>query len=71
MTTVEALPLVRQAFADENRRLCEQIGPRAVGLMGDELGLEAERLPSFGQAGMLLPSCRRLAELLAEPTPCR
>ncbi len=49
-------------------RLCEQIGPRAVGLMGDELGLEADRLPELGEAGMLRPVVpARLAELLGEP----
>lgn len=55
VTTAEALPYVREAFRDENRALCRQIGPRALGLMGDTLGLEAERLPGLGEAGMLLP----------------
>ncbi len=54
-TTAEALPVVREAFVEENRELCRQIGERAVGLMGDELGLEAERIPELGEAGMLLP----------------
>lgn len=68
VTTVEALPLIREAFAGENRRLCEQIGPRAVGLLGDELGLEADRLPNLGEAGMLRPVVpAQLAELLGEP----
>jgi acetylglutamate kinase len=67
VTTTEALPLVREAFAGENRRLCEQIGLRAVGLMGDELGLEAERLPELGEAGMLLPVVpAQLVELLRD-----
>jgi acetylglutamate kinase len=54
-TSKEALPHVRAAFAAENARLCEQIGARAVGLMGDDLGLEADRLPELGEAGMLRP----------------
>src|SRR3954453_2090852 len=55
VTTSEALPLVREAMRAENEALCVQIGARARGLLGDELGLEAERLPELGEAGMLLP----------------
>jgi len=55
VTTEEALPIIREAFRQENRALCSEIGPRAHGLMGDELGLEAELLPKLGRAGMLLP----------------
>jgi acetylglutamate kinase len=55
VTTAAALPLVREAMRAENESLCAQIGTRARGLLGDELGLEAERLPELGHAGMLLP----------------
>ena len=55
ITTAEALRVVREAFRQENRALCSEIGPRAHGLMGDDLGLEAARLPELGQVGMLLP----------------
>jgi acetylglutamate kinase len=55
VTTAEALPLVREALRRENEALCAQIGARARGLLGDELGLEAERLPELGEVGMLLP----------------
>lgn len=55
VTTADALPLVREALRLENRALCHDIGSRAYGLMGDDLGLEAERLPELGQVGMLLP----------------
>jgi acetylglutamate kinase len=55
ITTAEALPIVREAYRQENRALCSEIGPRACGLMGDDLGLEAERVPGFGHVGMLLP----------------
>jgi acetylglutamate kinase len=65
ITTIEALPLVREAFRQENLALCAEIGPRAQGLMGDELGLEAALVPELGQAGMLLPVVpRALRELL-------
>ena len=60
VTTPEALPHVRAAFATANRDLCAQLGSRAVGLLGDELGLRAERLPELGEAGMLLPHVPRL-----------
>jgi acetylglutamate kinase len=55
ITTEEALPIVREAYRQENRELCAEIGPRAYGLMGDDLGLEAERVPELGHVGMLLP----------------
>ncbi len=55
VTTSEALPLVRRAFAEENGALCRDIGPPAHGLMGDDLGLQARPIPELGQVGMLLP----------------
>jgi acetylglutamate kinase len=55
ITSNEALPIVRAAYREENRELCRQIGPRAVGLMGDDLGLLAEAIPGYGRVGMLLP----------------
>jgi acetylglutamate kinase len=55
VTSAEALPILREAYRQENSALCSEIGPRAHGLMGDDLGLEAERLPEFGHVGMLLP----------------
>jgi acetylglutamate kinase len=60
VTTRDALPHVRAAFAAANRELCAQLGPRAVGLLGDELGLRAERLPELGEAGTPLPHVPRL-----------
>jgi acetylglutamate kinase len=66
VTSREALPVVREAFRQENDELCRQIGERAVGLMGDELGLEADRLAGFGQVGMLRPVVpTRLRQVLA------
>jgi acetylglutamate kinase len=55
VTTEDALPIIREAFRQENRALCAEIGFRASGLMGDDLGLEAEHVPELGQVGMLLP----------------
>jgi acetylglutamate kinase len=54
-TSSVALPFVREAYRLENDGLCEQIGPRAYGLMGDELGLEADVLPGLGHVGLPRP----------------
>jgi acetylglutamate kinase len=55
VTTREMLPLVRDAYRQENERLCGQIGARAIGLMGDELGLEADVVPGLGRVGLPRP----------------
>lgn len=55
VTSDEAIPVVREAYRHENDDLCRQVGGRAIGLLGDELGLEARRLEGYGNVGMLLP----------------
>jgi acetylglutamate kinase len=55
VTSKQAIPLVREAFRRANAELCRQIGDRARGVLGDDLGLEARRLPELGEVGMLLP----------------
>jgi acetylglutamate kinase len=55
VTSSEALPIVREAFRRENELLCGQIGRIAFGVMGDDLGLQADPLPGFGHVGMLRP----------------
>ncbi len=55
VTSEEAMPYVRQAFEEENVALCRLIGDRALGLIGDELGLEAEPVPELGCVGALKP----------------
>ena len=57
VTTAAALEVVREALAAVNRGLCAAIGPRAIGLMGDEIGLRAVRLPELGLVGAPVP-CR-------------
>lgn len=65
VTPPEAMRHVKDAFADENRGLCRQIGASAVGLLGDELGLEAEQLPELGAVGYPLAFAPpRLRELV-------
>jgi acetylglutamate kinase len=67
VTSDEAIPVVREAYRQENRDLCRQIGARAIGLLGDDLGLEARRLEGYGHVGMLLPVVpATLWELLAQ-----
>ena len=45
VTTAAGLEVVRESFAAVNAALCAAIGARAVGLFGDEIGLEAEPGP--------------------------
>jgi acetylglutamate kinase len=56
VTTADALEVVRESFAGVNAALCEAIGPVAVGLMGDEIGIEAEQVPELGLVGDPSPS---------------
>ena len=51
VTTREVLEIVRESFAAVNAQLCAAIGPRAVPLFGDEIGLLARRLPELGLVG--------------------
>ena len=39
-----------------NTRLCAAIGPSAVGLFGDAVGLQAKQVPALGLVGEPLPS---------------
>lgn len=56
VTTPEALAVVRESMAAANAALCAAIGPQAVGLMGDEIGLRATRAEDLGEVGDPLPS---------------
>jgi acetylglutamate kinase len=56
VTTPAGLMLVRRALAATNRTLCAALGPPAVGLLGDEIGLEAVPVPGLGLVGEPLPS---------------
>ena len=56
VTTAEALEVVRESFETVNAALCAAIGPDAVGLAGDEIGLEAEHMPELGLVGHPLPT---------------
>ncbi len=56
VTTAAGLEVVRAAFAEVNAALCAAIGPRAVGLEGDRIGLQATPVPELGLVGDPLPS---------------
>ena len=56
VTTPEVLEVVRESFTSVNAAVCAAVGPRAVPLAGDEIGLEAEQLPELGLVGRPLPS---------------
>lgn len=57
VTSPAALDVVRESLAAVNGDLCRAVGPRAVGLMGDEIGLRARPVPDLGFVG--------------DPVPCR
>jgi len=47
VTTAVGLEVVRESFEAVNAGLCAEIGPDALGLAGDEIGLEAEIIPGL------------------------
>jgi acetylglutamate kinase len=56
VTSAEALEVVCESLAAVNAALCDAIGPLAVGLSGDEIGLKATRVPALGLVGDPEPS---------------
>lgn len=56
VTDDAALPIVREALLAVNRRLCAALGPKALGMAGDEIGLCATRVPELGHVGVPVPS---------------
>ena len=60
VTSSAALVLVRRSLGRVNAVLCETLAPRALGLVGDEIGLRATQVPALGLVGDPLP-CRPLA----------
>lgn len=56
VTSAEALAVVRDSLVAVNAAVCAALGPAAVPLFGDEIGLAAERIPELGLVGSPLPS---------------
>ena len=49
VTSAAALAVVRASLAEVNAELCAALGPLALGLMGDEIGLAAEQIVLTGR----------------------
>lgn len=62
VTSPAALEVVRESLVSVNRRLCAAVGPRSVGLHGDEIGLRAVPVPELGLVGDPIPTRPPLVE---------
>jgi acetylglutamate kinase len=51
-----AIGVVRETLVAVNQELCAAIGPHAVGLIGDEIGLQATRIVELGHVGSPVPT---------------
>ncbi len=56
VTTPEVLEVVRASLRAVNAEVCAAIGPAALGLQGDEIGLSAEPVATLGLVGDPVPS---------------
>jgi len=63
VTSAAAMVLVRRSFALVNADLCDAIGERAVGLLGDEIGMRATPVPALGLVGGPIPTRPLYVEL--------
>jgi acetylglutamate kinase len=67
VTCPAAMDVVRESMAAVNEELCEALGPTAIGLFGDEIGLQATQVPSLGLVGDPIPTALpAIEEALAE-----
>ena len=55
VTTAEVLNVVRSSFAEVNDEVSAAIGPQALPLWGDEIGLRASQVESLGLVGDPIP----------------
>jgi acetylglutamate kinase len=56
VTSPAALEVVRESMAAVNAAVCSALGPQAIGLIGDEIGLCARLVPELGLVGDPIPS---------------
>ena len=62
VTTAEVLQVVRDSLADVNGAVCAAIGPDAVSLFGDAIGLRATQVEALGLVGHPAPSAPPVVE---------
>jgi acetylglutamate kinase len=55
VTTAEVLEVVRDSFASVNAEVCAALGPQAVPLFGDAIGLAATQVEALGLVGDPVP----------------
>ena len=55
VTSAAVLEVVRESLLEVNAEVCAAIGPDAVRLVGDEIGLRAEQVEELGLVGDPLP----------------
>ena len=56
VTTAEVLNVVRASFAEVNEEVSAAIGPQALPMWGDEIGLRASHVEALGLVGDPLPA---------------
>jgi acetylglutamate kinase len=56
VTTPDVLDVVRESLAAVNAEVCAAIGPAAIGLRGDAIGLQARAVEELGLVGEPVPS---------------
>jgi acetylglutamate kinase len=56
LTSEAGIRIVRAVFAEVRSEICSELGPRALPLSGDAIGLLAVRVPELGLVGEPLPS---------------
>jgi acetylglutamate kinase len=57
VTSEAALAVVRESLRLVGVRIASELGPLALPLLGNEIGLEARPLPTLGYVGEALPCC--------------
>ena len=62
VTTAEVLQVVRDSLGDVNSAICAVIGPDAVSLFGDAIGLRATQVVALGLVGHPAPSAPTIVE---------
>jgi acetylglutamate kinase len=62
VTCAAAIEVVRESLLEVNEELCDALGPAAIGLAGDEIGLQATQVAALGLVGDPVPTRLPLVE---------